>query len=296
MQQVAHEVLAEGVIAQNAIGSGDIYAITESSNPLSACGVITPASASSVAPMHAGFASSQPSVSPQVFMSSAGWGPGEGCEAFSPLLPWNWASWRNINPGHEKDDPATQRYPWNLYAYNYNTGAGKEAAPALYTRLVASTVPLSNKISQKACVELALRRAPDPLFFSADLYGCIPNNSYTIYYNIDLLNALATVLAMISHGASSRAVACELLTQANILQETQALGHHVGDPANVSPGFRALLDDYLALAHAEDHDKNATMASVTGSMPVGFAGRSPSPAPNLSALQPWVNLYVAGHR
>ena len=218
------------------------------------------------------------------------------------MLFWHWLDWSKINPGNSSGNPGTQTYPYNLYAYNLITGVGKVSASTLLTKLKEVTAALSNKMSASTCLARALQRAPDPLFFDADLYGAAPNNSYTLYYNVDLMNAMATVLAMLSKGVSTRAIISELLVQANVLAQDNALNQGIGNPANVSPGYRALLDDYIALAAAEDHDKNATMASVIAACPAGFAGRTPSAQPNpigvrpgMSTVQKFVNIYDRGH-
>jgi hypothetical protein len=260
MQEVAKEVLKEGVIAQNQIGCGDIFDIVASSNPLMRCGVVVQSANPCGYPFPV---PSPPAITPEVFMSPAGWGDNEGCQAMAPPLFWHWLNWQEINPGKSDADPATQTYPYNLFP------GGKPSSSSLWKRLIIATAPLVKKITPQECLTRALQRAPDPLFFDVDLYGAAPNHSYTIYYNIDLMKAVATVCAMLSKGLCTRGIVAELLVQASILTENNALGKGVGNANNVSPGFRALLDDYLALAHLEDkYHEAATMASITGAAPM----------------------------
>jgi len=304
MQQVAMDVLVEGIIGQNQITSGDIAAIAASSNPLVQCGVCKAGAPGMTAlPWAAvgsgpalGSPNAQASVSPSVFMSPAGWGNNEGCQAVAAMMLWHWVDWHNINPNNSTGSNGPQTYPYNLYAYDITTGIGKLSSSFLMQKLKNTMHPLSSKLSSSACLARALQRAPDPLFFDADLYGCTPNHSYTLYYNVDLANALVTVCMMLQAGICTQGIVSELLVQANVLAMGNVMNKGPGSVANVSAGFRALLDDYTALAIAENKDPHATMASVISAYPSGFAGRSPSPTPTApSPLQHWVNLYVAGH-
>jgi hypothetical protein len=152
-------------------------------------------------------------------------------------------------------------------------GAGGDPS-TLYNRWVESTYA-QNGLTQAQIVARAMQQLPDPLYWSVDLYGCAvsSNGGYaTTYYNLDGLNAMATILMMRSSGASTQAIVSELLIQSAILQQT---GNKVPGGASL-PGsandnhcvFYSLLDDHIRMAQAE----NAAAVSAAGAQ-LSVAGK-----------------------
>jgi hypothetical protein len=145
-------------------------------------------------------------------------------------------------------------------------GAGGDVA-TLESRWIQSTFAQGG-LTQTEIVQRALARLPDPLYWSADLYGCaISSGTFgtgfaTYYYNLDLLNAMATVLMMRSMGASTQAVVSELLIQSAIINQNGAKdpgGNPLpGNPSANHAGFYSLLNDHIAMAQAE----NAAIAAA----------------------------------
>jgi hypothetical protein len=165
-------------------------------------------------------------------------------------------------------------------------GAGGDPN-ALYNAWVQSTLA-TGSLSQAEIVKRAAAVAPDPFYFSASLYGATFSSGAfgagyaTVYWNPDLLNAMATVMAMRSCGASTQAILSELLIQAAILQKTGGLapggGSMPGDIALNQYGFRRLLDDYIRLANAQNAAAGISSASaistggMAGSVALGATG------------------------
>jgi hypothetical protein len=98
----------------------------------------------------------------------------------------------------------------------------------------------------------ALARAPDPLWFSADLYSVnvygsggiassVHQGGFTVFINFPLLIGMATVLGMLCVGADTDAIRSELLMQLK--------AHSLAGPVPV--GLRALLDDYTIMSQYE---------------------------------------------
>jgi hypothetical protein len=282
MQAVAREIVSDQismVASGNTSATNALNSISRQGmkNPLSACGVIA-------GPTQLGLGvtgglwqkgdvglTGGPSVSPKTFMTP-GWGWGGGCQALATPVFWQWLDW------NELVDVVN-----NL---TFGAGGAGGTASELLGKLKIAIKPLSAKLTQREALVRALQRAPDPLFFDADLYGCVyspdgTSNTYTMYYNVDLMNGMATLSAMLDSGACTRAILSEFFVQASILVESNALGMGIGNHENVSAGFRALIDDYLALAHMENDDHTATMAKVIETYPSGFMGRvaekTPSP-------------------
>jgi hypothetical protein len=296
MQAVAREIVADQVRAvtagdNSATAALDWISTQGNKNPLSGCGVIAGPVNQDVfswanwIPGNIGL-SGGPSVSPQTFMTP-GWGWGGGCQALATPVLWHWLDWNNIRD----------------VVNNLTFGAGGAGGTAdqLLQKLSIAIKPLEaapvtvthagkkvtiEPLTQHACLVRALQRAPDSLYFDADLHGCVYStqgigaNSFTMYYNVDLKNMLATVLAMLQSGACTLAIVRELQVQCSILVEGNALGKGLGNPENVPAGCRALLDDYIALAHLENADPSATMAKVIAMYPKGFMGRVPEPHPS----------------
>jgi LPXTG-motif cell wall-anchored protein len=139
-------------------------------------------------------------------------------------------------------------------------GGGAGGSPAvLKQRWIQGTTAIAGQ-TQDQIVERAIPRLPDQLYWSAALYGIGGQSGISgfaaQYFNVDLINAMATVLTMLSHGASTQAIVSELLIQSYILSQQ---GHHdtagmplVGNVSFNQFGFHQLVDDYITLANQEN--------------------------------------------
>jgi hypothetical protein len=154
----------------------------------------------------------------------------------------------------------------------------------------------------------ALARCPDPLFFATELYvnelSAGPTGGpATQIQNTATLSALATVLGMLAVGASTRAIVSELMVQQKQIElldqpfigagETETVPDGHGGWKTVSaqaqqnahpdrvipPLFRQLVEDYVALAHAEASNPHATMHGVIMANRPHEPGAASTPAP-----------------
>jgi hypothetical protein len=147
-------------------------------------------------------------------------------------------------------------------------GAGGDAT-TLLQRWTSSVYPLPG-MTQQQIVQYAIARAPDPLYWGADLYGSTqPSGAFssgwqTVYWQPDLLNAMATVLMMLSSGASTQAIVSELLIQSYILQQLGGIdptGAKVDWSSCSLVGFHQLIDDYITLANQQNAQSPAQIAA-----------------------------------
>jgi len=137
-------------------------------------------------------------------------------------------------------------------------------------------------LSKNVIIQRAIARAPDPLFWSTDLYGSTFSSGVfssgfaTVYYNVDLINAMATVLMMLAAGASTQAIVSELLMQQAILANSgskapgQGTGSLVGGDVN-HVGFQQLLAWYINLANAENEAAGLSLGTwgMVGAVALG---------------------------
>jgi hypothetical protein len=171
-------------------------------------------------------------------------------------------------------------------------GAGGSVA-TLKNRWIQGTKPLPG-LSQSQIVANAIRNLPDPLYWSSSLYGWVWPSGWegsdydTAYFNIDLLNAMASTLNMLSRGASLQAVISELLIQSYILsmQGSEDLtGKPISHVSDNQYGFHQFVDDYLVMGRAQQQTATspdlstgakvgAVLAGVTGAVLVGILGYS----------------------
>jgi hypothetical protein len=172
-------------------------------------------------------------------------------------------------------------------------GAGGDAS-TLESRWIQSTFAQGG-LTQAEIVAQAMSKLPDPLYWAADLYGCAMSSNggfATVYYNLDGLNAMATILMMRSAGASTQAIVSELLIQSAILQQNgnKAPGGTPlsGNMAENHAVFYSLLDDHIRMAQAENAaiaaaagaqlstagKVGAVLAGATGALLVGILGYS----------------------
>lgn len=169
-------------------------------------------------------------------------------------------------------------------------GAGGSVA-TLRDRWVAGTTAVQG-LSQNQIVNAAIGRLPDPLYWSSSLYGTVLPSGFsgyaTGYFNVDLLNANATVLNMASRGASLQAIISELLIQSYILSVQggeSPSGAKIENTFDIQYGFHQLVDDYLARGQSQVAPTvpanistagavGAVLAGVTGTVLVGILGYS----------------------
>jgi cell division septum initiation protein DivIVA len=154
----------------------------------------------------------------------------------------------------------------NDLTYPGNHNYAPDGTPAaLLSAWQQMTTAQGSKTTQQI-VKSAVARRPSALWFACDLYGAwlptagklVGANWSTVYFDADLLNAMATVLGMLSVGSSTQAIVSELLLQISILHVSGAVTE---SPDNVSPGVRELLDDYLYMGHQEYWAKHSNSRS-----------------------------------
>jgi hypothetical protein len=172
----------------------------------------------------------------------------------------------------------------------FGSGGAGGNATTLLQRWASSVYPLPG-MTQQQIVEYAIARAPDPLYWGADLYGSTqPSGAFssgwqTVYWQPDLLNAMATVLMMLSSGASTQAIVSELLIQSYILQQLGGIdptGAKVNWSSCSLVGFHQLVDDYINLANqqnaqtpdqiAAEEAGNLSTAAKVGAFMAGASG------------------------
>jgi hypothetical protein len=176
----------------------------------------------------------------------------------------------------------------DLFFGSGGAGGGADAGSLMQTWIQSTHA--TGELSQEAIVARALAypHLPDPFYFSTALYGTTTSSGVfgsgfqTFYWNPDLLNAMATVMAMRCAGASTQAVVSELLIQAAILKQygsTAPDGSALpGDAALNQYGFRRLLDDHIGMANQENSAIAASAAlepsatDVWGSIVLGATG------------------------
>jgi hypothetical protein len=137
----------------------------------------------------------------------------------------------------------------------------------------------ANGLSAQQIYQQAVAQLPDRLYWSSDLYGVAgPSGSSgfaTTLYNVDLINAMATVLMMRSCGASTQAIVSELLIQTALLVKTG--GHDVngnampGDVTLNQYGFHRFVDDHIKMANAQNAAANPPLVTSTG-VPLSTSG------------------------
>jgi hypothetical protein len=222
----------------------------------------------------AGFASVYPTD--QAYVQLGGRSPdGKGAHYLDPLCTpvfWDWGQASKIQD----------------CVLNEWFGSSPHTAKVLYG-LAENDIYEAHGWNKARIMKSAVDRAPDLLYFDANLYAFQFGNA-TVYFNFALLIAVSTVLGMLQVGASTMAIVRELEFQQKVL--------HDSDGA-VAPGVQLLLNDYLALAHAEEAAKKSPLGGkpkmkhhlpkpkVTAS---GFAkgkGGAIAYHPSSSAL-PWV--------
>ena len=146
----------------------------------------------------------------------------------------------------------------NHYLSFGSGGAGGDAA-ALLSTWQQSTYAQGG-LSQADIVQRAIATLPDRLYWSYDLYGTtLPSGVggwQTIYYNVDLMNAMATVLMMRSAGGSTQTIVSELLIQSAILAQSGGVDPSGNPlPGNLTQnqyGFHRFVDDHIKMAIQEN--------------------------------------------
>jgi hypothetical protein len=115
----------------------------------------------------------------------------------------------------------------------------------LETLWANDTQPIASggkNLSVAAIQASAEARRPDPMYFSGSLY-VMQEPNHTVFYNLELLTMVSTVTGMLAVGASTASILRELLFQQKAIYDQEG--------NTVPAGCRMLVEDYLALAHAE---------------------------------------------
>ena len=168
---------------------------------------------------------------------------------------------------NDEDTVTALTYPdATSYIQGIGNTSGPQGTAAQFLQIWTQMTAARGGLTAKQIVAKAMARRPSALWFAVDLYGAwLPSGARTVgdtwgtvYWDCDLLNAMATVLGMLSVGAPTTAICSELMLQMTILH---AEGAKTFSKGNISPGIRELLDDYLYMAHQEEWALNSSKRS-----------------------------------
>jgi hypothetical protein len=137
----------------------------------------------------------------------------------------------------------------------------------------------------------AMSLTPRNIWFEPSLYTASAqdqnHDAWTVLYNLDVLNALATIWAMSACGAHPRAITTELLVQqANIYE------HGGPNPGvqNLSVAYRRFMDEWLNISQGYPPDNHTP---VLGQMSADAPPEAKAThVQNLSTLSQWVRHYL----
>lgn len=152
---------------------------------------------------------------------------------------------------------------------------------------------LSDKpgMTRRTIAAKAMKLAPRNIWFDPSLYQMYATdnsgNLFTALYNLDILNALATIWVMSAVGAHPRAITTELLVQqANIYE------HGGPNPGvqNLSVAYRRFMDEWLNISQGYPPDNHTP---VLGQMSADAPPEAKAThVQNLSTLSQWVQHYL----
>jgi hypothetical protein len=146
-------------------------------------------------------------------------------------------------------------------------------------------------MTRKSIAARMLKLAPRSIWFDPSLYTmyATDNNhqSWTVIYNLDILNALATILCMSAVGAHPRAITTELLVQqANIYENG---GPNTG-VQNLSAAYRRFMDEWLNISQGFPPDRHvAVLGQMSSDAPADAIAKHQT---TLSTLAQWVDHYL----
>lgn len=140
--------------------------------------------------------------------------------------------------------------------------------------------PSVGGLSPTQIVQMAMVAPLDPLYWSSDLYGMVGSSGSadgfaTVYYNVDLMNGIATHLMMRASGASPMGVLSELLMQSALLSQyggTDSSGNSIPNVSKNQYGFHRLVDDYITYVNALGYSQSLSTAGMVGAVVAGAAG------------------------
>jgi hypothetical protein len=167
------------------------------------------------------------------------------------------------------------------------------ALPDIASILSQTLSDISDKpgMTRQSIVARAMKLAPRAIWMDPSLYqlGAIIDNDtqFTALYNLDVLNALATVWVMLAVGAHPRAITTELLVQqANIYE------HGGPNPGvqNLSAGYRRFMDEWLNISQGYPPDNHTAILGQMSSdaPPIAKANH----VQNNQTLAQWVDHYL----
>jgi hypothetical protein len=224
----------------------------------------------------------------------AGFVTSSGAAALSALPPTGGPPW----PG-----PNTPPSPATVKAWWAN-------ARATAWRNVLDDITPHSRLSRDAIAKSALRLMPDPMWWETLLYTQeffdSSGNFCNYLFQLDLQNAMATVLVMATSGAHSRAITSELLMQAAVIRN---YGGPSGSPGTLTGAHQEFLDQWFNIAvgkrpgahhPATKPAKNKTVRK-TAAAPLRSATKAPkllapvsAPAGSSPFLQPAFLYPAAG--
>lgn len=141
-------------------------------------------------------------------------------------------------------------------------GSGQDVNLSALRSAWIQSVYARGGLSQAEIVRRAIAKRPDPMWWASSLYGYVMSSGAfgagfsTVYMNPDLTNAMATELGMRSCGASSMAIASELLMQSAILRRSGSVDPS-GNPLPAGPPARYAFHKFVDVAIARVLAENA---------------------------------------
>jgi hypothetical protein len=163
--------------------------------------------------------------------------------------------------------------------------------PAIWSQALSD---ISDKpgMTRQTIAKRAMHLAPRNIWFDPSLYLLYADEtsnhtSWTVIYNLDILNALATIWAMSACGAHPRAITTELLVQqANIYEH----GGPTPGEQNLSLPYRRFMDEWLNISQGYPPDNHvAVLGQMSADAPPEAKA---SHVQNLSTLSQWVQHYL----
>jgi hypothetical protein len=186
-------------------------------------------------------------------------------------------------------DP-TEQVGWDLLMDEYSQQKITPPATSAIWSQALSDISDRPGMTRKNIAQRMMDLAPRNIWFDPSLYtmtATAGKQSFTVIYNLDILNALATIWTMSAVGAHPRAITTELLVQqANIYEH----GGPTPGVQNLSVAYRRFMDEWLNISQGYPPDNHVP---VLGQMSRDAPPEAKaSHVQNLSTLSQWVQHYL----
>jgi hypothetical protein len=162
--------------------------------------------------------------------------------------------------------------------------------PSILTEALTDISDLPG-MPRKTIASRALKLMPRNIWFDPSLYQMYATdnsgNTFTALYNLDVLNAMATIWIMSAIGAHPRAIMTELLIQqANVYMH----GGPAPGPQNLSKAYQRFMDEWINISQGYPPDNHLAVQGQLSSdaPPIAQANH----AQNNQTLAQWVDHYL----